>query len=59
MNLFRPLTQKEDGEFRKWAWDNYEPLSDINGLWHPVVQEECARINSLQIFPEETILISD
>ena len=45
MNLWRKLTEKEKQEFRKWARDNYEAGSDIDGLWHPVVQDECVKIN--------------
>ena len=44
--LFRTLGQSEEGAFRLWARKNYTPLTPINGIWHPVVQDECARINS-------------
>jgi hypothetical protein len=46
MNLFRQLTPQEEAEFRQWARDNYAPFSEISGVWHPVVQDECARINA-------------
>ena len=45
MKLFRNLTTKEEEEFRRWARDNYEPFSEIKGVWHPVVQDECVKIN--------------
>jgi len=45
MNLFRDLTPEEEKKFRQWAHDNYEPLSEIKGIWHPVIQKECALIN--------------
>jgi hypothetical protein len=45
MNLFRELSPEEEKEFRQWARDNYEPFSEINGVWHPVVQDECVKIN--------------
>ena len=45
MKLFRNLTTKEEDEFRQWARDNYEPFSEIKGVWHPVVQDECVKIN--------------
>ena len=43
---FRPLTPSEEAMFRKWARDNYEALTPITGVWHPVVQDECAKINA-------------
>jgi len=45
MNIFKILTSQEEKSFRQWARDNYKPLSDIKGIWHPVVQHECAKIN--------------
>jgi hypothetical protein len=45
MQLFKQLTEEEKREYREWAWENYEPLSEIKGIWHPVVQAECALIN--------------
>ena len=43
--IFRALTPAEEARFRSWARSNYDPGSPILGIWHPVVQEECARIN--------------
>ena len=45
MKLFRELTSEEEKEFRKWARDNYKPLQPIEGFWHPVIQDECVKIN--------------
>lgn len=45
MKLFRELTPEEEKEFRKWARENYQPLTEIKGIWHPVVQDECVKIN--------------
>ena len=45
MNLFRELTPTEAVEFKVWARQNYEPLTEIKGIWHPVIQAECALIN--------------
>lgn len=45
MQLFRDLSPSEEADFRRWARANYEPLSEISGVWHPVVQDECRRIN--------------
>jgi hypothetical protein len=43
--MFRALTAKEEANFRKWARTNYKPGTEISGVWHPVVQDECVRIN--------------
>lgn len=45
MNMFRELTPEEEKEFRQWARDNYIPLSEIKGIWHPIIQDECVQIN--------------
>ena len=45
MKLFKDLTAQEESEFRQWARDNYVCFSDISGIWHPVVQEECNNMN--------------
>lgn len=45
MKLFRNLNDVEKGKFQKWARDNYKPYSEIKGVWHPVVQEECTKMN--------------
>lgn len=43
--MFRQLTKSEKEKFRQWARMNYIPHSEINSVWHPVVQTECHRIN--------------
>lgn len=43
--MWRTLTPEEEGEFRQSARDNYEPLTPINGVWHPVYQYECVKMN--------------
>ena len=45
MNLFRKLSRGEEVEFRQSARENYKPLSTIEGVWHPVYQAECVKIN--------------
>ena len=45
MKMFRDLTPEEEQEFRKWARDNYKPLTPISGVWHPVIQAECSLMN--------------
>jgi hypothetical protein len=43
--LFRTLDQSEVASFRAWARANYTPLSDIKGIWHPIIQDECRQMN--------------
>lgn len=43
---FRDLGADEEAEFRAWARDNYQPLGPIDTLWHPSIQDECAKINA-------------
>lgn len=45
MKMFRTFTPQEEADARKWARENYQPLSEIKGVWHPVVQDECVKIN--------------
>ena len=45
VNLFKELTAEEEIEFRQWARDNYICFSDISGIWHTVVQDECQKMN--------------
>ena len=45
MKLFRKLEPHEEEKFRQWARDNYVPFEPISGVWHPVVQDECRKIN--------------
>jgi len=45
MNIFRDLNEEEEVEFRQWARDNYEPFSEVSTIWHPVVRDECIKIN--------------
>lgn len=43
--MFRKLDDNEVKEFQEWARHNYIAGTDISKLWHPVVQEECKRMN--------------
>jgi hypothetical protein len=46
VNLFKTLTEEEQAEFRVWARENYKRGEPISGVWHPVVQAECVRMNA-------------
>ena len=39
------LSEEDKADFIKWARSNYIPNTPINDLWHPVIQEECQKIN--------------
>ncbi|HRH44642.1 MAG TPA: hypothetical protein PKY82_23600 [Pyrinomonadaceae bacterium] len=43
--MFRRLTEQEKKKFKQWARVNYIPQTEINPVWHPVIQAECDRIN--------------
>ena len=43
--MFRKLTPEEEIAFKQWARENYVPFSEIKGIWHPVIQDECVKIN--------------
>ena len=43
--MFRKLSPEEEKSFRQWARENYIPFTEIKGIWHPIVQDECVAIN--------------
>ena len=43
--LFRDLSKEEEKPFRQWARENYKCNDPISSIWHPIVQEECKKIN--------------
>lgn len=43
--MFRQLDKQEQMEFREAARKNYQPGTKISTTWHPVYQEECAKMN--------------
>jgi hypothetical protein len=45
MELFRDLSEEDAIAFRAWARANYTPFTPIKGIWHPVIQEECTKMN--------------
>lgn len=55
MNLFKNISSKEEeASFREWARENYKRLDPIKEVWHPIVQDECRKINEeLMEKPEE------
>jgi len=43
--LFKDLNDEEEAAYRQWARENYTKYESIKGVWHPVVQNECTKIN--------------
>jgi hypothetical protein len=43
--LFRELTPEQEKAFRLYSRKTYKPGSPIEGIWHPVCQDECVKIN--------------
>jgi len=48
LTLHRILDKQEEEHFRQWARKNYLPGTDIPRVWHPVVREECKKMNDEQ-----------
>jgi hypothetical protein len=46
MELFRDLSESEANEFRQWARDNYKLGESIKSIWHPVIQDECNKMQT-------------
>jgi hypothetical protein len=44
--VFRDLDPEEERLFRSWARENFTPGAPLNPLWHPVVRDECERMNA-------------
>jgi hypothetical protein len=55
---FRDLSPAEQSQFRDWARENYKPGEDINPCWHPVVQDECCKIE-LAALAKEALAVQD
>lgn len=53
MNIYRILNEKETKEFQQYAKENYVPGTMINPIWHPVVKEECKRMNTKEYLVNE------
>jgi hypothetical protein len=45
MHLYKKLTEEEEIEYREWARETYTPLTEIHTVWHPVIKDECNRMN--------------
>ena len=44
--FFRDLDKDEEIKFRQWARENFQPGDPIKTFWHPVIQDECQKINN-------------
>ena len=48
--MFRPITtQEEASDFIQWAEENYKPFDEIKGIWHPITQLACVKINEREL----------
>lgn len=45
-SFFRTLSAKQAAQFRRWAREHYFAHCEIPEIWHPVVRDECRRINA-------------
>jgi hypothetical protein len=43
--IYRALNEQEAKAFQQWVRDHYKPFDPIEGIWHPVAQLECVRVN--------------
>ncbi len=46
VHLFKHLDHDEERSYREWARANYKIFANISGIWHPVVQDECVKMNA-------------
>lgn len=44
--FFRNLSLEEADAFRSWARENHKPGESVRDFWHPVVRDECAKIDA-------------
>ena len=51
--MFKELSEQERKDFKQWARDNYRPGGEINEVWHPVIQRECARMDREYVMSKE------
>lgn len=42
---FKTLTEAQEVRFRMDARKKYKLYTPIDGLWHPVYQDECVKMN--------------
>ena len=49
--MFKDLTPEETIEFKEWARKNYVPFALIPEIWHPVIRDECVKINCEATIP--------
>jgi hypothetical protein len=56
ISIWRELSKKEEQEYRQWAKTNYVPFSELNPLWHPVILDECIKMNENAMDPQTFML---
>lgn len=50
---FKDVPEEEYGQWQDWAQMNYIPGEKINPVWHPLVRDECERMNQGLILDPE------
>jgi hypothetical protein len=45
MDLHINLSPEQEKDFRNWARENYKPGEEVCSAWHPVVVDECKKMN--------------
>lgn len=43
--IFKKLNSKEELDYRLFARKNYDEFHSIPGHWHPIIQDECLKMN--------------
>lgn len=57
--MFKHLSPKQEQTYRKWAREHYHAGEPVNEVWHPVVRDECAKINTESQGPTLTVLYNE
>ena len=48
-SFFKRLSPAEEREYRQWARDNYQIGQRIPLIWHPVLRDECNKMNQEEV----------
>ncbi len=52
--MFRNMTDEEEESFRQWVRCNYVKGQEVKNVWHPVVRDECRKVNEEGITNDKT-----
>lgn len=51
--FFRKLNSVEEGLFRKWARDNWQPHKECLPIYHPILREEWSKLDNEHLTVED------